>query len=41
MACADGIANPKNEVRSGPPSARDTGFNPKRAGDIPATAARG
>ena len=39
MACADGILKPKNEVRSGPPSASDTGFRPKSAGDIPATAA--
>ena len=39
MACADGIVKPKNEVRSGPPSASDTGFRPKSAGEIPATAA--
>ena len=41
MACADGIVNPKNEVRSGPPSARETGFNPKRAGEIPGTDVNG
>ena len=37
-ACADGISNPKNELRSAPPSASETGFRPNNAGESPAEA---